>query len=456
MTLSYDDYELYLDYVYGAMVIDMDGNVVYMNDQCARYLNVDKDASIGRHALDVFPSTKMIEGLSCDKPRIVFYNSYAGLGISIQAPIFKDENKVGLIEYDVIQGSEFLYDFADKYRLFLDGEFKFLPHQITHLADNKYTINNIVGNSAGMRRLREQIAQAAHGSSTVLITGETGTGKELVAHAIHNLSSRRKHPFVRINAASLPASLIESELFGYEPGAFTGATKEGKRGKFEQANKGTLFLDEINQMPVALQPKLLRAIQEKEIDRLGGTKSIPLDIRIITASNRDLHALIKEGTFREDLFYRLNVVEIRTPSLRDIPEDIPHLTDSILRELNLVMGKKVTNVDPAVLEMFRSYDWPGNVRELQNVIERAMNYVEGDTLLPEFFEFKQIFFDKLVNRFGLLESDSPIEIVKNAAERSLILKVLAECGNNKSQAARILKISRPLLYKKMRRLEIEG
>jgi transcriptional regulator with PAS, ATPase and Fis domain len=200
----------------------------------------------------------------------------------------------------------------------------------------------------------------------------------------------------------------------------------------------------------------LRAIQEKEIDRLGGTKSIPLDIRIITATNRDLHPLVKEGKFREDLFYRLNVVEIRTPSLRDVPEDIPHLTDSILRELNLVMGKKVTNVDPAVVEMFRSYDWPGNVRELQNVIERAMNYVEGDTLLPEFFEFKQIFFDKLVNRFGLLESDSPIEIVKNAAERSLILKVLAECGNNKSQAARILKISRPLLYKKMRRLEIEG
>jgi transcriptional regulator with PAS, ATPase and Fis domain len=307
---------------------------------------------------------------------------------------------------------------------------------------------------------------AAHTSSSVLITGETGTGKELVAHSIHNLSNRRNNPFIRINASALPESLAESELFGYESGSFTGAAKEGKKGKFEQAHTGTFFIDEINQMPLSLQPKLLRVLQEKEIIRIGGSDCIPVDVRIIAATNKDLKQLIKEGKFREDLYYRLNVIEIHTPPLRDRLDDIPLLTQAAVSTLNPVMGKRVTNVDPIVYDMFKSYDWPGNVRELHNVIERAMNYVEGDTLLPEHFKFKQVIFEKLKKRIyrrinistdinEVFDSINPIESLKNSAERELIIKVLSDCDNNKTKAAKILKISRPLLYQKMKRLNIK-
>ncbi|MDD2215484.1 MAG: sigma 54-interacting transcriptional regulator [Eubacteriales bacterium] len=466
MKLDFDDYKLYLEHVPGVLAIDNDGSVIYMSEQCADYLLVDRDESIGKNIIDVFPYTQMIEGLKYNKIRIVFYNTNVGIGISVHVPIYKNDIKIGLLEYDVIQGSEFLYDFADRYRQFLDREFKFLSHEIMNLTGTKYTINNIIGNSDQIVNLREHITQAAHTNSSVLITGETGTGKELVAHSIHNLSNRRNNSFVRINASALPESLAESELFGYDGGSFTGAIKEGKKGKFEQADTGTFFIDEINQMPMSLQPKLLRVLQEKEINRIGGSGCIPVDVRIITATNKDLRQLIKEGKFREDLYYRLNVIEIHTPPLRDRIDDIPLLTQSVVVELNPVMGKRVTKVNPVVYDMFKSYDWPGNVRELHNVIERAMNYVEGDTLLPEHFKFKQVIFERLEKRTyreinintdkkDIFESISPIEALKNAAERELLIKVIFDCDNNKSKAAKVLKISRPLLYQKMKRLNIK-
>lgn len=461
MKLSYDDYKLYLDHVSGAVVIDMEGVVVYMNEQCASYLGVNRADSIGRKIVDVFPSTKMIDGLKFNKSEIVYYNSNIGIGISVQVPIFMQNEKVGLLEYDIIQNSEFLYDFVDQYRLFLDNEFKYLKQKIKHSNFTKYTINNIIGNSVQIINLREQIAQAAHNNSTVLITGETGTGKELVAHAIHNLSSRREKPFIRINAAALPESLAESELFGYDEGSFTGALKHGRKGRFEQANGGTIFIDEINQMPLNLQPKLLRVLQEKEIDRIGGAGSIPVDVRILSASNKNLKGLVEQGQFREDLYYRLNVVEIQTPSLRERLDDISVLTESIVDELSSVMGNKISEISPTVYNLFKSYDWPGNVRELHNVIERAMNYVEGETLLPEHFKFKQIIFEKIGNLHKLndqekvLQSDNPIETIKGQAEKEFLIQVITECNNNKSKAAKMLKISRPLLYQKLKRLNIQ-
>ena len=317
MKLDFDECKLYLDHIPGALAIDMDGRVIYMNSQCADYLMVNKDESMGKMITDVFPYTQMMEGLKYNDTRIVFYNSNVGIGISVHTPLYNGNTKIGLLEYDVIQGSEFLYDFSDRYRQFLDKEFKFLSHEIMNLSGTKYTINNIIGDSDQIVALREQIAQAAHSNSFVLVTGETGTGKELVVHAIHNLSNRRSNPFIRINASALPESLAESELFGYEGGSFTGAIKEGKKGKFEQANTGTFFIDEINQMPMSLQPKLLRVLQEKEINRIGGSDCIPVDVRVITATNKDLRQLIKEGKFREDLYYRLNSVPIIIPPLRD-------------------------------------------------------------------------------------------------------------------------------------------
>lgn len=219
-------------------------------------------------------------------------------------------------------------------------------------------------------------------------------------------------------------------------------------------------------MPMSLQPKLLRVLQEKEINRIGSNDYVTVDVRVITATNQDLKQLIKEGKFREDLYYRLNVIEIHTPPLRDRLEDIPLLTESILAELNSVMGKSVSKVSPAVYEMFQSYDWPGNVRELHNVLERAMNYAEGDSLQPEHFKFKQVIFEKFerrthrkikisTDRRELFESSNPIEALRNAAERELLMTVLSDCDNNKSKAAKVLKLSRPLLYQKMKRLNIE-
>lgn len=466
MKLEFDECKFYLDHIPGALAIDMAGHVIYINQQCADYLMVDRDASMGKMITDVFPYTQMMEGLKYNDTRIVFYNSNVGIGISVHIPLYNGNTKIGLLEYDVIQGSEYLYDFSDGYRQFLDKEFKFLSREIMNLSGTKYTINNIIGDSDQIVALREQVAQAAHSNSIVLVTGETGTGKELVVHAIHNLSNRRSNPFIRINASALPESLAESELFGYEGGSFTGAVKKGRKGKFEQANTGTFFIDEISQMPMSLQPKLLRVLQEKEINRIGGSECIPVDVRVIAATNKDLRQLIKEGKFREDLYYRLNVIEIHTPPLRDHTDDIPLLTQAFITELNRVMGKRATIVDPMVYEMFKSYDWPGNVRELNNVIERAMNYAEGDTLLPEHFKFKQVIFEKLYNHsYGnisidtnkkeIFDNKNPIEALKSVAERELIIKALSDCHNNKSKAAMLLKISRPLLYQKMKRLEIE-
>lgn len=464
MNLSLADYKLFLEHIPGALVIDLDGRIIYMSEKCAAYLEVDLEQAMGKNIADVFPDTKMLESLNQDNVKIVYYNTNVGIGISVHVPIYLKNKKIGLLEFDVTQGSEFLYDFADQYNRFLDYEFKYLSHDIRNLGAAKYTINNIVGNSPQIINIREQIAWAAHTNSNVLITGETGTGKELVVHAIHNLSSRRNGPFIRINASAVPESLAESELFGYEAGAFTGALKDGKKGKFEQAHKGTFFIDEINHMPISIQPKLLRAIQEKEIYRIGGSECISFDTRIIAATNVDLKKLIAEGKFREDLYYRLNVIEIHTPPLREHLQDLPLLIEPILRELNKVLGKRVASIDSKVYEMFQSYEWPGNVRELHNVIERAMNHAEGDILLPKHFNLNKAFSEKQrmlddhnidVEPSEILESANPIETIKSAAEKRLIMKVLSDCGNNKSKAARILKLSRPLLYQKIKRLGID-
>ena len=245
-------------------------------------------------------------------------------------PLYDNGRKVGLMEYDVAQHSEMLYELSSEYSSFLDQELKNLTSEHNDLVSTKYTINNLIGESACMQELKRKIITTARSSSTVLITGETGTGKELVAHAIHNLSSRRKNRFIKINAAAFPESLVESEFFGYEGGAFTGASKEGRKGKFELADKGTLFIDEINQMPLSMQPKLLRVLQEMEFERLGSEETVSVDVRVIVATNENLEQLVKQGRFRRDLYYRLNVIDIRIPPLRERPEDIELITDCLL------------------------------------------------------------------------------------------------------------------------------
>ena len=453
--LMKDDYFYYLENVYGVVVIDLTGKIIYMGEQCAEYLGVNKDESIGRQMKDVFPETKMMEGLKLEKSKVVLYRSPRGIGASVHIPLRKNGEKIGLMEYDLFQAYDLMDEFVDNYKVFQNEELSYYKEEIINLRNTKYSIRNIVGKSEKIEKLKNKIYYAARTNSTVLITGETGTGKELVAHAIHNLSDRRLRDFIRINASALPENLAESELFGYDEGSFTGAKKTGKKGKFELADKGTLFIDEIHQMPMNLQPKILRALQEKEIDRIGGEKSIPVDVRIIAATNMDLAKLIREKKFREDLFYRLNVVEIFVPPLRERMEDLPELIESIINQMNNVLGTHVTSIEPDVIRLLGEYDWPGNVRELQNIIERAMNYVEGSTLKKEHFDF-DFDIDSAITREKIFnEGENPIEEVKKQAERALIIHTLKKFDNNKTKAAKYLKISRPLLYQKINRLNIK-
>ncbi|MDF3001730.1 MAG: norR 7 [Bacillota bacterium] len=448
------DYEFFLENVLGLMVINSEGNLVYMNRQCADYIKMDQDKSIGKYITEVFPPTKMLDLLTGDKTvNTDFYFHDGRMSVSTQAQLRKDGEVVGVLEYDIIQDLDSLEDILNKYALVLNDEMKYYREEFRNLQRTKYSIENILGSSKKMEDLRKQIKMAATSNSTVIISGETGTGKELVAHSIHNLSSRKFNGFVKINAANFPESLAESEFFGYEDGAFTGAKKGGKKGKFEMADRGTLFIDEVSQLPLTLQPKLLRVLQEHEIDRLGGDKSIPVDVRIVAATNEDLKEMVKAGRFREDLFYRLDVFTIDLPPLRERLEDLPELIMYRIEQLNLEMGKNIVRVEDQVYQYLRKYEWPGNVRELYNIIEKAMNFASGDTLKLEFFRPDSG--SGAMDLETLSELGNPIEVVKREAERKLIMHVLAMFRGNKTKSAEYLKISRPLLYQKMARLGIK-
>jgi DNA-binding NtrC family response regulator len=314
---------------------------------------------------------------------------------------------------------------------------------------------DLIGTSQQMREIFSLIQQIAPSSASVLITGESGTGKELVASAIHKLSPRASRPFVAVNCAALPESLIESELFGHEKGAFTGAV--GRRaGCFEQAHQGTLFLDEIGDMPLAMQPRLLRALQEATIRRLGATSEISVDVRVLAATNKSLAELIQGKFFREDLFYRLNVFQIAIPPLRERKDDILPLTEAIIKDLNAKYDYRVTDVHPAALERLHEHSWPGNVRELRNVLERALIAAREGTLLPA----------HLARTFG---SGAPIPVASeplvaptngnsismeaghplSELEKAYIQLTLKSTGNNKKRAAQILGISLRTLHSRV-------
>lgn len=295
------------------------------------------------------------------------------------------------------------------------------------------------------------IDRVATYKTTCLIYGESGTGKELIARMIHHQSPRKTAPFIAINCGAIPENLLESELFGYEKGAFTGASKT-KKGLFEEANGGTLFLDEIGEMPMMLQAKLLRVLQEEEIRRVGDVNPIKIDVRIIAATLKDLALEVKKGMFRDDLFYRLNVLPIRIPPLRERLEDIPHLSKHFIETLNVKLGTKVTGVETEVLELWAGYDWPGNVRELENTIERSMVMVQQGLIRVQ--DLPHGFIPKTRETLkSYRPPDEPIEDLSikkkvRSIEEELILKALRKTNGNRTHAAKLLEIShRALLYK---------
>ncbi|MGE7607136.1 sigma-54 interaction domain-containing protein [Peribacillus frigoritolerans] len=323
------------------------------------------------------------------------------------------------------------------------------------VVQGRYSFQEIVGKSKEIERVKELAARIATSSSTVLLTGETGTGKELFAQAIHGLSTRKGQPFVPVNCAAIPDELFESEIFGYEAGAFSGAKKEGKPGKIELAQHGTLFLDEISELPYQAQGKLLRVLQEREVERLGGTGTKNVDIRIIAASNRDLRTLIKEGKFRQDLYYRLYVFELKIPPLRERQEDILPLAYHFVEYFNTKLGSNVKEIDPKLQDWLIQYDWPGNIREIKAIIERGMNIVDGGILTLESLYFTpNLLLDVpsagMNNSFyGTLD-----EVVGNA-EKSAIQLALKDSNGDRSLAAQKLKIHVASLYRKIAKYKLK-
>lgn len=326
----------------------------------------------------------------------------------------------------------------------------------------KYTVDNILGSSPQMIDLKETLLKIAPRNSNVLITGESGTGKELFAQAIHAASLRRSGPFVKINCAAIPENLLESEFFGYEEGAFTGSKKGGQAGKLELANKGTVFLDEIGELPFSLQAKLLRFIQDREIQKLGSGETFISDVRIVAATNVNLDQLVKYKKFREDLFYRLNVVNLNIPPLRERKEDITGLVDHFIEKFNRSFKFKVAGVSLEVKTILNRYTWPGNVRELENVIERAFNILEGNIILPSHLPptiLNQAVFDgektdhhPMANIASALNKGQTLEEIMDQMEKLIILQALMISHGNKAKTAQLLDISRPGLYKKMIKL----
>jgi DNA-binding NtrC family response regulator len=323
----------------------------------------------------------------------------------------------------------------------LQREVVFLRSELASREDGE-----IVGQSVEMRKLALLIGQVSRTSATVLVTGESGTGKELIARAIHRQGPRRDKPFVPVNPAAIVESLLESELFGHERGAFTGAYQK-KLGKFELAQGGTLFLDEIATLKAELQVKLLRVLQEREIERVGGTRRIPVDVRIIAATNGDLKRAIAGGTFREDLYYRLNVVPIAVPPLRSRRHDVPLLVDHFVRKYNQRFGKRVTGLAPEALAALEDYRWPGNVRELQNVIERAVALGEGPMI-----QLEDLPMDVVMGERHLREGDAPALPLSEAldqVERQIVSRVLERVRWSQNEAAEILGLHRNTLLRKI-------
>ena len=435
-------------------ITDASGVYVYVNQNWMRTMSPGSESPLGKHPWDLVPDSRVAEVLKNRRP-LVGYQIRAKRqeGLVSYSPLLEDGTLLGVLIWGQFANTEYARRFSQVSSQ-LARELSSAKERLRTLSAASYNLSGIVGESEAMERLREDIISAARTSSTVLIEGETGVGKELVAQAVHDCSPRRAQRFVRINCSAIPAELAESEFFGYEEGAFTGARRGGRKGKFELASGGSLFLDEINQLPLSMQPKLLRVLQEREIERVGGSTVIPVDARIIAAANVHLRRQVEEGRFRSDLYYRLNVVRLRIPPLRERKEDIPVLARNFLMKLNYQLGTDISSISGEVLRRMMAYHWPGNVRELHNALERAMNRCRGDTLQPEDFEYAP---GSAAPRPGTAPAvGGSLTHLKDELEYEALRTAMLQAGGNKTKAARLMGISRNALYKKLKKFEQPG
>lgn len=434
----------------GACVTDAEGFVTHFNEPYGRFLGVDPKEQIGRHITEVVSNTRMHIVAKTGNPEINASQSIRGANMVVQRIPIKDKGQViavfGLVTFKDVKDVGRLANKLSE----LESQVKLYKKQLNSLRTTRYSFDSIIGESAAITRLKKEALQASATSLSVLVSGESGTGKELFAQAIHNASSRSTHPFIQLNCAAIPKDLLEAELFGYSKGAFTGAKSTGKPGKFELADKGSLFLDEIGDLPLEMQPKLLRALEEREFERVGGNTIIRSDFRLIAASNQDLEAMVDRGEFRADLFYRLNVVPLHIPPLREREEDVVPLAKHLLQQITGDSVNEQVVFTPAAEDLLRKHGWPGNVRELNNVIERTMAIIEGDRITPADLPF---YLHKGKETRDRGQSSLLKEVVARA-EKIAIQDALKMTDYNKVKTAEILGIHRTLLYKKIAKYNI--
>jgi PAS domain S-box-containing protein len=444
-------YETILDNIHnGVMITDQEGKIIFFSKTYGNFLGVDPEKMVGKHCTEVLENTRMHIVARTGIPEINQPHRIEDQDMVVQRiPIEMNGEVIAVYGQVMFKDVRDVHALSKKLNV-LESKVEFYEKELESLRSSKYTINNIVGKSNRMIELKKLALKASQTNSPVLLIGESGTGKELFAHAIHHASDRRPYPFIRLNCAAIPKDLLEAELFGYEPGAFTGAGTKGKPGKFELAHKGTIFLDEINDLPLEMQPKLLRVLEEKETERLGGTRITKSNFRLIAATNENLEKNVEQGKFRKDLYYRLNVILIPIPPLRERKEDIPFIATNLIEILNKDMGTGVTRISQEVLAILENYDWPGNVRELANILERMIYAVEGDTIDVHHLPF----FLQRMRQGSVKTQPSHLKQLREDMEKEALLHAIRISNDNKNKAARLLGIHRTALYKKMKKLNI--
>ncbi len=432
------------DYV-GMTIINKDGYVVFRNKVSEEISGIKNQDVLNKHFSIIRGKGELLEVLRTGKPKLgLTYPTKSGKNAVVHRfPIYDFGLVIGAMTIISFKDAEEMESILRKYNL-LKEELEYYKKELRKERSARYSLSNILSNDKKMIYLKGLAKKYGRSKSPVIIMGETGTGKELFAHAIHLSGPRKNGPFIKVNCSSIPNELLESELFGYEPGAFTGAKREGRAGKFELANKGTIFLDEIGSMDLRMQSKLLRVLQENEVERLGGNKVIKLDIKVISATNENLEHLIKEEKFRLDLYYRLVVLSINVPPLRERKNDIPVLCSDFIKAFNREMGGNIKGIDDNCMKLLMNWSWPGNVRELRNVIERAFNVAENGVI--NIYDLPGYIIDDIKTDVDINKRENSLKEARSNIEKKMVESTLNNNGWNISKSSKLLGISRQLLY----------
>jgi transcriptional regulator with PAS, ATPase and Fis domain len=439
------------------VVVDREGVILYINSAYCDFLGTPVEKAIGKPVQDVIENSRMHIVAKTGQKELTALQPINGSDmIANRYPLIIDGELVGAVGTVMFRNPDDWLLYKNKIQHLVE-EVNYYKTKAEKKIKSKYYFSDLIGNSPSFTAVKKLAERVSNSQSAVLLLGESGTGKELYASAIHNNSTRASFPYVPINCASIPEHLLESELFGYDDGAFTGAKKGGKKGQFQIANRGTIFLDEIGDMPLAMQSKLLRVLQEREILPVGAQKSIPVDVRIIAATHRNLEKMVEEGTFRQDLYYRLNVIKIEIPPLRERKGDIELISIKLLEKLESKFYRRGIKLSAEVVERLNQHKWQGNIRELENVLERSINVLDGDIIeiahLPLYLrDYETISVPKMSNvKESVNVADMPIQSLKDTlaqVEKQAILNALSIANGNKLEAARLLEVGKTKFYEK--------